>query len=112
MMVFGDVTRGIKDGALGLSLKAFLNERFSEYGEATECKVNTREGRVSLTAMMRGERDAVTAILERYDLEEQSGEHYIVLRKISSSRPWLTSLLTRLFTGKRYKLPAAISRLF
>lgn len=110
-MVFGNMTRGIKDGALSLSLKAFLNDRFSEYGEATECKVNTREGRASLTAMMRGEREAVTAVIERYDLEEEGGEHYIVLRKISSSRPWLTTLLTRLLAGKRYKLPAAVNRL-
>lgn len=110
-MVLGGMARGLKDGALGLSLKAFLNDRFSEYGEATDCKVDTRNSRVSLTAMMHGEREPVTAVIERYDLEEQDGERYIVLQRISTSRAWLTALLTRLFAGKRYKLPAAVSRL-
>ena len=110
-MKLGDMTRGIKDGALGLSLKAFLNDRFSDYGEATECKVDTRNCRVSLTAMMRGEREPVTAVIEHYELQEQNGERYIVLHELSSSRQWLTALLTRLFDGKRYKLTSAISRL-
>lgn len=110
-MVLGNVTRGFKDGALSLSLKAFVNDRFSEYGEATECKVDTRAARVSLTATMRGEHEPVTAVVERYELVTENGQHYIVLHRFSSSRPWLTTLLTQLFGGKRYKLPAAITAL-
>lgn len=96
---------------MGMSLKALINDRLRAYGEAIECKVDTRAGRISLTAVMRGEREPVTAVIERYELERVEGDHYIVLQQFSSSREWLATLMTQLFTGKRYKLPSAINRL-
>ncbi len=107
-MMLGDMTRSLKDGALGLSLKTFLNERLSKYGKIIECKIDTRRACAHLTAIMHGDPEPVSAIVERYELEREGGEHYIVLRKINSSHPQLMQL----FAGKRYKLPAAIYKLF
>lgn len=105
------MARGMKDGALAMSLKAFVNDRFREYGEVTECTVNTAEARLTVHAMLKGERDPASATIERYEIETENGEHYIRLLRFTSSRAWLTLLLNKLFGGKRYKLPASISRL-
>lgn len=101
----------MKNGALGLALKAFVNDRFKDYGDVEDVKVDTDANRITARAMMRGERQTVTASVERYELQEEGDDVYIVLRSFSSSREWLTLLLTKLFSGKRYKIPATVAKL-
>lgn len=110
-MGLANIARRMKDHTLALSFKTLFNERFGEFARATECQVDTRISRISLTALMHGEQEPVTAVLEHYELETIGGERYIVLRRFSSSRQWIDKLLARLFTDRRYKLPIAIDRL-
>lgn len=110
-MGLADIVRTIKDHTLALSLKTLFNERFGDFGHATECRVDTRISRISLTALMHGEHEPVTAVLEHYELETVGQDRYIILRRFSSSKQWIDKLLARLFTDKRYKLPTAIDRL-
>jgi hypothetical protein len=106
-----NMARGVKDGALAMALKAYVNDRLGAYGEVTDCSIDTRAGKLTVKALLKGERDKVTATIERYALEAEGADRYIVLQKFSTSRDWLTLLLTKFFTGKRYKLPAAVSAL-
>ncbi|MGQ0620664.1 MAG: hypothetical protein ACT4QA_12220 [Panacagrimonas sp.] len=103
--------KGMKNGALGLALRAFLNDRLSAYGEVLECDVDTDRGRISVRAHLKGERDPLTATVERYELVREGDTVHAILQSFSSSRPWLTLLLGKLFTGKRYKLPGAVAKL-
>lgn len=103
--------KGMKDGALGIALKAFLNERLKEYGDVLDCEVDTGRGRISIRAHLRGDRDPITATVERYELVTEGESVFATLQTFSSSRPWLTLLLGKLFTGKRYKLPNAVAGL-
>ncbi|MDR3414988.1 MAG: hypothetical protein P4L83_02280 [Nevskia sp.] len=105
------LARGVKDGAMAMALKAYVNDRLSAYGEVTDCSVDTEASRLTVKAMLKGERDSVTATIERYEMEREGEDCYIVLKQFSSSRAWLTLLLTKLFAGKRYKLPGAVSAL-
>ncbi len=109
--MLGTLARGMKDGALGLTFRAYLNDKFKEYGEVTDVVVDTQGNRLMIEAMLRGETDRVTATIERYDIEKTGDGIFIVLRQFSSSRAWLTLLLTQLFSGKRYKLPSAVRKL-
>lgn len=101
----------MKDGALGLALKKFVNERLDAYGEVRDVKVDTKANRITVHALLRGERELVTAAVERYELERHGDEVYIVLHSFSTSREWLTLLLGKLLSGKRYKIPAAVAAL-
>jgi hypothetical protein len=105
------VFRGMKDSALALGLKSYLNDRFGDYGEIKDCEVDTEAGRLRLHARLLGERELVTAAIERYELEREGNEVYVVLKRFSSSREWLTRLLTRLLAGKRYRLPGPVAAL-
>lgn len=105
------IARGVKDSALGLAIKAYINDQLHEFGEVKSCSINTRHSRIEVVALLRGEKETVKAAVEKFELEFK-GEHvYATLRSFSSSRPWLTLLLEKLFTGKRYKLPAAVGHL-
>lgn len=109
--MLGSLARGVKDGALALSLKAYVNDKFKEYGEVVDCSIDTGASRLTAQLMMRGERDPVTATVEKYEIEKDGDERFIKLVKFSTSRAWLTTLLNALFTGKRYKLPGTVSKL-
>lgn len=105
------MARGLKDQALASSLKAYLNRRFREYGQATVCAVDTVNRRIALTVLLRGERDAVTLTVERYELLRGTDTIYLVPYTITSSRAWLSLLIERLFNERRLRLPAAIAHL-
>jgi hypothetical protein len=110
-MVLRTLLGGMKDGALALSLKAFLNERFQDYGEVLDCSVDTKAGRLELHMRMRGERDPITAAIERFELRDTPEGKVVVLHSFSTSREWITRLVTRIFKDKQYKLPGAVSAL-
>lgn len=101
----------IKDGALALGFKTYLNEKFKEYGEVLDCEVDTGISRITLHALLRGESEPVTAAVARYEIKRDSEGSYIVLHELSSSREWLSRLLNSLFANKRYAMPAAIAAL-
>lgn len=105
------IAKGMKNGALGVALRAYLNDRLSQYGEVLDCDVDTDRGRISVRAHLKGEKEALNAAVERYDLVREGDHVYAILRTFSSSRPWLTLLLGKLFTDKRYKLPSAVANL-
>ncbi len=105
------MARGMKDGALAISLKAFVNDRFKDYGEVIDCTVNTADNRLTVRALLKGERDPVTATIERYEVEADGDDRYIKLTEFTTSRTWLTLLLNKLFAGKRYKVPATVGKL-
>lgn len=105
------LVRGAKDGALAIALKAYVNDKLGAYGEITDCTVDTETNRLTAKAMLKGERDPVSATIERYEIQREGEDCYIVLKRFSTSRSWLTLLLTKLFADKRYKLPGAVSKL-
>lgn len=109
--MLGKMARGLKDGALALSAKAYINDRFRQYGEVLDCSIDTEACSLSLTAQLSGEREPIVARIEQYRVEADGDERYIVLQRFSCSREWIGLLLTQLFSGKRYKLPSAVSKL-
>ncbi len=109
-MVFGMI-RGAKDQALALSMKKWLNEKFSDLGEVMECTLDSQACTLEMKLKMPGETAPIMLKLNRYEIEKGNGDRYIVLHQFSSSREWVGRLLSRLFKGKRYKLPAAMSAL-
>jgi hypothetical protein len=110
-MVLRRLMSGVKDGALSISLKSFLNDRFHDFGEVLDCEVDTRATRLQVHVRLKGETEPITAAIERYEIKDTPDGRVVVLHKFSTSREWITKLLTRIFSGKQYKLPSAVSKL-
>lgn len=109
--MLGSLARGAKDGMLGMSIKAFVNDKFGQYGDVTDCSIDTCNNKLVVHALMKGERDKVTATIERYEIEREGEDSYIVLKRFSASREWVALLLNRFLKDKRYKLPSAVTKL-
>lgn len=103
--------KAMREGALAMALKAWLKERFSDYGEVVDCRFDTKANTLCIEALLRGEQKTITAKIERYELEKIGDQHFVILKKFSSSRAWLTTLLNTLFIGKRYAIPSVVSKL-
>ena len=103
--------RAIKDGAIAMSLKALVNDKFGQYGDITDCSIDTKSNKVVVQALLKGERDRVTINLDKYEIEQEGAESYIVLKRFSASREWVALVLNKFLMGKRYKLPAAVTKL-
>ena len=101
----------LKEGALALAAKAWIKERFSDYGEVVDCTFDTHANTLTIEALLRGEPKTITARVDRYELEKVGEQHFVILKKFSTSRVWLTTLLNALLTGKRYAIPTVVSKL-
>ena len=109
--MLGKMAKSLKDGALAVGLKAYVNDKLKEYGEVLDCQIDTGRGRLTFRAMLRGEREAVEASVDRYDIEHEGDEVYIAVRSFSTSREWITQLLNKLLIGRRFKIPAKVASL-
>lgn len=109
--MLANAMRSVKDNALALAAKAWLRERFSQYGEITDCAFDTQVNSFTIEVMLRGETQPITATVLRYEIEKTPKGNFVRLKRFDSSREWLTMLLTQLFAGKRYPLPGMLSKL-
>ena len=109
-MGLGNAINNLKDSALAHALKGFVNERFGKYGELLDCEVDTTHNRIQMRALLRGETEPVTASIDRYDIEREGDQAYLVLHACSASREWLSVLLDNIAEGSRHKIPAAVAR--
>ena len=109
--MLGKLAKTMKDGALGIALKAYVNDRLGAYGEVLDCNVDTAKSRIAVRVLLKGDKEPINAAVEKYVLATEDEALYATLKTFSSSRPWLTLLLTKLFTDKRYKLPSAVRNL-
>ena len=60
--------RGMKNNALALSLKKYINDKFSDIGEVLECTLDTQAGELELKLRLSGETASVTLNLDRYEI--------------------------------------------
>lgn len=105
------LARGVKDGALAMAVKSYANDRLSQYGEILDVAIDTAASRITARALLKGERDPLTATVEKYAIEAEGEDRYLKLTEFTTSRPWITLLLNKLLAGKRFKLPGAVSKL-
>ncbi|MES0873352.1 hypothetical protein [Sinimarinibacterium thermocellulolyticum] len=109
--MLGRIGKAMKDGALGVAIKTWANERYGDYGEIREVEVDTQAARIVIKVMMRGEREVIAVTIDRYALIEDGGKLYLRIDKLTTSREWITRLLNRLLDGRRFALPASVGKI-
>lgn len=109
--MLGRIGKAMKDGALGVAIKTWANDRYGEYGEIREVNVDTRAARIVAKVLMRGERDVIAITIDRYELIEDGGKTFLKISKLTTTREWITMLLNRLLDGRRFELPASVGKI-
>ena len=98
----------IKDSLTSSAAKSMLASRLDRYGKVTELRIRSREKTIALELLLEGEEIPVGIQVERYRTTGKSGEHALVVEKLSASRPWLQSLLEDLLVDKPLPVPSIV----
>lgn len=107
-MVIGKFGKAMKNSAISMGLKAFLNDRFGKYGEVLDLSLDTEQSKIVAHAMLRGEKEPLTINIDRYKLLQEDGKTFLTIEEVSTTREWITTLLNRVLDGRRVELPSGV----
>ena len=85
----------------GRITKTLINSRIKEYGKVIELKIDNKEKRISVKALLNGEATPIEVEVEEYELHNDS----IEIKKVSSDRAWVHAALSNFIAGKSFPLP-------
>ncbi len=99
---------GAKDWLIEKTAVAMLNQSvLKPYGTLKELKLDTRRRTIDAELELKGESQPVTIAISEYEIIEEADAAYLVLKGITTSREWLTTLARDFAVDRRLKLPDA-----
>jgi len=81
------------------------NSLLKPYGQATSLRLNSSEKSAAITLVLKGETQPVEIKIGKYELIPEAGKVYLILRDVTTSREWLTTLAQDHLVGKKFELP-------
>jgi hypothetical protein len=100
---------GAKDWLIEKTAVAMLNQSvLRPYGTLTRLKLDTANCSVEADLDLKGESAPVRIQVPRYELIEEKGATYLVIKSISTSRDWLTTLARDFAVDRRFELPESV----
>lgn len=105
------MARGMRDGAIAMALRAWINDRYGEFGRVTDLNLDISKGTLHAIVELNGEAEPISARIDRFTLHEEDGQHYVLIHAVSASRDWIGRVLNRLGAGRRVTLPGSVGKL-
>jgi hypothetical protein len=100
-----------KDRLVETMAPGVLNTGLMEpYGRVTSLKLDSSAGELDVTLDLKGETEPLRVHIHEYELIEEGDRMYLLIRRITTSRPWLTALAENLAVGRKLELPAEAAR--
>ena len=88
------------------ALPMLNNAWLKPYGQATDFKLNSTNKTLELTVSLNGENTPIRVEVQDYELTQENGRTFVVLKRVSTSRAWMTELARNFLEGKRLEVPA------
>jgi hypothetical protein len=100
---------GAKDWLIEKTVVAMLNQSvLKPYGALKELKLDTKQRTINAELELKGEAEPVRIQISEYELIDEDDAAYLVLKGITTSREWLTTLARDFAEDRRLKLPEAM----
>ena len=76
----------------------------------TQIKLDSQNKTIELELSLKGETDSLRIHVAKYQLTSDSGETFIEVDKVTTSREWINVFLSEYMDGskRRFKVPAAV----
>ena len=104
--MFKNILNRGKDVALSIGIKKVVNLKIKKYGEVSKLDFSSETKTIDVEVTLKGERDIIKVFVDKYSIKEELGRHYLVVNNITSSREWLTSVLEKYITNKKFEVPS------
>jgi len=96
---------GIKDKAIEYAGLSYLNSTFLEpYGRATSLQINSQERTMKMSLELKGETVPVELELTKYEITQEEGRYFALVKGVRTSREWLTTLARDQLCNRRFEL--------
>ena len=81
------------------------NSVLKPYGRIVDLKLDSQARTFEVTLELKGEREPVQIDVQEYELVKEDERLLLVIKKISTSREWLTELAEHFAVGRQFELP-------
>jgi len=99
---------GAKDWLIQKAAAAMLNQAFLKpYGTLKNLKLDLAQRSIDAEVELKGESSPVRVQIHKYEVLEENGAAFIVVKEVSTSREWLTTLARNYAVGRKIEIPAA-----
>jgi hypothetical protein len=99
-----------KDFGIEVAVKLWFNQTQKRYGHMTTIQIDSTAKSIHVELELKGETSPLKIDVASYELSDQSGETFIELGDINTSREWINQLIRDyLPPGKKcFKVPGAV----
>ena len=102
---------GAKDWLVEKTGTAMLNQSvLKPYGALTKLKLDTTARSIDAEVELNGETQPVRIQIPEYELLEEGGRLYFIIKEISTSREWLTALARDFAVDRKFEVPASVRK--
>lgn len=108
---FSRAFKAVKEGAIEVAAKAYLNRKIGNFGSVTRLEIDPRAGTVSVEVQLKGEVSPIAVNVGSYTLVQKGDAQYITLRDVRASREWIGLAVEEYVAGREFKIPEAVAKL-
>ena len=101
----------MKDAALSKAAQVALNVYIKEYGKMLKLNLDSQNKSIEMELLLDGEVEPLHVKIDRYELTEEDGVHFLKISGITTSRAWINTLAASHLEGKRFEIPAEYAKM-
>ena len=94
-----------KDWGAGVLARTQLNKRLEPYGTMVRLQIDSTRKTVELELMLKGEVQPIILTVQEYAIEDDPEGLRIVIKRVSSSREWITVAAQNFVVGRKFAVP-------
>ena len=99
-----------KDFTLEVAARLWFNQTHERYGQMTNIQIDSTAKSIHVELELKGDPTPLKIAVASYQLSTESGETFIQLGEIKTSREWINHLIGDFLPPgkKRFKVPGAV----
>lgn len=109
-MSLSSIFNPAKDRLLAGTVRLWFNQTYQRYGKMTNIQINSTAKSIHVELDLKGDPTPLMIDIKSYEVATRSGETFIQLGDIESSREWINQLICDFLPPEKrhFKLPGAV----
>ncbi len=101
----------LKDAAFSKGVQLAINTYLKEYGKMLKLNLDSQNKSIEMEILLDGEAEPLHVKIDRYELTEEDGVHFLKISGITTSRAWINTLAASHLEGKHFEIPAEYAKM-
>jgi len=101
----------MKDAALSKGAQIAINSQIKEYGEMLKLNLDSTQKSIEMEVMLDGEHEPLKVHVEKYEMTEADGKHFLKVHGVTTSRAWINTVASSYLEGKTFEVPAEYAKM-